>query len=73
MRTLLYNPKFIRTDKVEFRLASAGNKEQFDACLHKATYYLSGTFLSSAIMNFLLATWIVTSPAGTAEFNEQWE
>lgn len=71
VRTLLYNPKIIDTEKVEARLESLGNKQSFDARIHNATYYLSGTFLFSAIMNYLLATWIVTSPAGTPEFNEQ--
>jgi hypothetical protein len=32
---------------------------------------LSGTFFFSAAMNYLLATWIVTSPAGSAAFNEE--
>ena len=32
---------------------------------------LGGTFFFSATMNYLLATWIVTSPAGSPEFNEE--
>jgi cell division protein FtsX len=37
----------------------------------KATYFLAGTFLFSAIMNYVLAKWIVTSPSGTQAFNEE--
>ena len=36
-----------------------------------ATYLLGGTFFFSSTMNYILAKWIVTSPAGSAEFNEQ--
>jgi hypothetical protein len=36
-----------------------------------ATYLLGGTFFFSAVMNYILARWIVTSPAGSAAFNEQ--
>ena len=71
VRTLLYNPRIIDTGKVENRLHELGNARHFEARLLNATYFLSGTFLISAIMNYVLATWIVTSPAGSAEFNEQ--
>lgn len=71
VRTLLYNPRIIDTGKVENRLHELGNARHFEARLLNATYFLSGTFLFSAIMNYVLATWIVTSPAGSAEFNEQ--
>jgi hypothetical protein len=32
---------------------------------------ISGSFFFSAVMNYLLATWIVTSPSGTTAFNEE--
>jgi hypothetical protein len=43
----------------------------FDARLRNATWMLGGSFFFSAIMNYFLATWIVTSPAGSAAFNEE--
>ena len=36
-----------------------------------ANRLLGATFFFSAIMNYLLATWIVTSPAGSTAFNEE--
>ncbi len=71
VRTLLYNPKVLDTEKIELRLRERGNNEQFDARLHNATYFLSSTFLFSAVMNYVLAKWIVTSPTGSAAFNEE--
>ena len=32
---------------------------------------LAGSFFFSAVMNYILATWIVTSPSGTTAFNEE--
>lgn len=71
VRTLLYNPRLLDTGKVESRLVETGNSQQFEARLQNATYFLSGTFLFSAIMNYVLAKWIVTSPAGSEAFNEE--
>ena len=43
----------------------------FETRLQHATYWLSSTFLFSAIMNYALAKWIVTSPPGSPAFNEE--
>ena len=43
----------------------------FDKRLMKATYFIAGSFDFSATMNYVLAKWIVTSPAGTEAFNEE--
>ncbi|MFP3874733.1 MAG: VC0807 family protein [Thiohalophilus sp.] len=71
IRTLLYNPRVLNIEKIEAELHERGNRHSFDRRLQNATYLLSSTFLFSATMNYLLATWIVTSPAGTSAFNEE--
>lgn len=71
IRTLLYNPRVLNIDKIQMKLDQLGNQQIFDSRLQNATYLLSSTFLFSAVMNYLLATWIVTSPAGTSAFNEE--
>lgn len=43
----------------------------FERRLLNATYLLSSTFLFSSVMNYVLAKWIVTSPGGSAAFNEE--
>ena len=71
IRTLLYNPAIIDTEKVQQKLDEYGNSDKFESRLQNATYWLSATFLFSAVMNYTLAKWIVTSPAGSAAFNEE--
>jgi hypothetical protein len=36
-----------------------------------SNYLFASTFGFSSVMNYILATYIVTSPAGTAAFNEE--
>ena len=71
IRTLLYNPSIIDIEKVQQKLDEYGTKAIFEKRLKNATYWLSGTFLFSAVMNYVLATIIVKSPAGSAAFNEE--
>lgn len=71
IRTLVYNPKLINVEVIRQRLDESGNSEVFDTRLLRSTYFLAGTFLFSSIMNYVLAKAIVTSPAGSAMFNEE--
>jgi hypothetical protein len=71
IKTLLYNPRILNVDKIGQKLDKLGHTEIFEARLLNATYLLGGTFFFSAVMNYILARWIVTSPAGSAAFNEQ--
>lgn len=71
IKVLLYNPVVMDTEKVNRILRERGHEETFLSSLTKATYLLGGTFFFSAVMNYLLATWIVTSPTGSAAFNEE--
>lgn len=71
VRVLLYTPLLIDTDRVDAALAGRGNLSAFDAHLRTATWMLAGSFAFSAVMNYVLASWIVTSPAGSVAFNEE--
>jgi hypothetical protein len=71
IKTLLYNPGILNVDRIGQELEKHGHTGMFEARLLKATYLLGGTFFFSAVMNYILARWIVTSPAGSAAFNEQ--
>jgi hypothetical protein len=71
IRTLLFNPSVVDVVRVQAGLAERGAEAEFDARLRRATWMLGGTFFFSAGMNYLLATSLVTSPAGTAAFNEE--
>jgi hypothetical protein len=56
LRKMLYNPTILDTEKISRILDKRGYQEIFDARLLGATYALSGT---------------VTSPTGSAAFNEE--
>jgi len=71
IRTLLLNPALVDVARIQQQLSARGTRQAFEARLHAATWMLSGTFLFSAAMNYFLATWIVTSPAGSPAFNEE--
>lgn len=71
IKTLLFNPKVLDTEKINQKLEEHNSTAEFESHLLKATYFLGGTFFFSAVMNYVLAKWLVTSPAGSAEFNEQ--
>lgn len=71
VRTFIYNDKILQIDKVDEALESSNNKAEFDKTLTTATYILSSSFFLSAILNYALAKYIVVSPSGTAEFNDE--
>ncbi len=71
IKTLIYNPAIMNVNKIKQRLEERNNLIGFEKRLLRTTYLLSGTFFFSATMNYFLASWIVTSPTGTTEFNEE--
>ena len=71
VKKLLFNPKLMNVDRIESALASNNNKPEFEKKLDRANLFFAGTFLFSAIMNYVLAKVIVTSESGTAAFNEE--
>jgi intracellular septation protein A len=71
IRTLLYNPKVMNVERIHQALEDRGHTALFETRLMNANYLLSGTFFFSSVMNYILAKWIVTSPSGSAAFNEE--
>ena len=71
IRTLVYNPKFVNVDRIRQKLDESENGKTFETRLQNATYLLASTFLFSSVMNYILAKSVVTSPAGSAAFNEE--
>lgn len=59
------------TDKIEAKLTSVKAKKDYQKILARVTYLMSASFLLSAVLNYLLATILVHSPAGTEEFNRE--
>ncbi len=71
IRTLLFNPSLVNVALVQQNLESRGTVQAFESRLHSANWQLAGTFFFSSGMNYILATWIVTSPTGSPEFNAE--
>ncbi|UTW09427.1 VC0807 family protein [Pseudomonas benzenivorans] len=71
IRTMLLNKAVLDVDKIHQRLEQGGHTAAFEARLLRATYWLSGTFFFSSVMNYVLAKWIVISPAGSEAFNAE--
>jgi len=68
---ILLNPILFNLDLIYQTLSNKNKTDLFKAKIQRANHLLSITFVFSATMNYLLAKWIVVSPAGTTKFNEQ--
>ena len=71
IRALLFNAAIMDVDTIKQKLEENHSTAAFEKTLMKATYFIAGSFAFSATMNYILAKWIVTSPAGTEAFNEE--
>lgn len=68
---LLLNPGIFNLPLIYDTLAEKGKSQEFRSKINRANHLLAMTSVFSATANYLLAKMIVTSPAGTVEFNEQ--
>jgi hypothetical protein len=71
IKLLLYNPNVLDVEKIQQGLERTGGSALFESRILIATYLLSATFFFSSLMNYILASLIVTSPTGSAAFNEE--
>ncbi|MFS2262830.1 VC0807 family protein [Vibrio vulnificus] len=71
MQKMVLNDTVLNLDLITKRLKERGKTDAFERCLMSSNYLFASTFAFSSVMNYFLATWIVTSPAGTVEFNEE--
>ncbi|ASJ70473.1 VC0807 family protein [Granulosicoccus antarcticus] len=71
IRKLLFNPTIMNVEKIDGELDKMNTRAQFETRLDHANTLLAGTFLFSAVMNYFLAKFIVTSESGSSAFNEE--
>jgi hypothetical protein len=71
IRMMVFNAALFDVDRVHLALAERGNTSLFERQLRAGTVVLAGTFFFSAVANYGLARWVVTSAAGTAAFNQE--
>jgi intracellular septation protein A len=71
IRIMVFNEALFNVTKVHGALELRGTTTAFEQRLRMGTVLLAGTFFFSAVANYVLARWVVTSPAGTSAFNEE--
>ncbi len=71
IRMLVFNPSLFDVERVQKALDERNNRVPFEMRLRQGTMLLALTFFFSAVANYILARWVVNSPAGTEAFNQE--
>jgi hypothetical protein len=71
IRILVFNPDLFDVERVQRALEEKRNTVPFELRLRTGTLLLALTFFFSSVANYLLARWVVRSPAGTEAFNQE--
>jgi hypothetical protein len=71
IRLMVFNAAIFDVDKVHKALDEKNNTVPFEQKLRTGTVLLACTFFFSSTANYVLARWIVHSPAGSEAFNEE--
>ncbi len=71
LNKLLFNEAIVNKSRVDQLLEEKNQTSMFNRALKKANSWLAVSFFFSAVLNFMLAKMIVTSPAGTEAFNKE--
>lgn len=71
VHTFLYSDQIVDVARVDAALAAKGTRPAFERLLVTSSYLLAFSFLVSAVLNFALARYLLKSPPGTPEFNDQ--
>jgi hypothetical protein len=71
IRTLLFSKELFDVDLIEQSLDEKGTRSEFEQVITSCTWWVIGSFLLSAVLNYALAVWLVKSPSGTEEFNAE--
>lgn len=70
-RVFLYNETLFDTDKINAALTERQSHQAFDKLLRNGTWLIALSFLVSALLNCVVAVWIIQSPPGSDAFNEE--
>jgi len=79
VRQFVYNEQVIDVARIDAELdaqkanadSPAAPRAQLERLLRRAGHWLVASFLLSAVLNFLLARWLLKSPGGSPEFNTE--
>ena len=70
VKELIYNPVLFNIKKINENFPENSNND-FDKIFYHSTYLISASFLLSSIIQFFLASYIVTVDPGHSDFNNQ--
>jgi hypothetical protein len=71
IRLLVFNNTLFDVPRVDQALQARGTTDAFERNLRRGTLLLACAFFFSAVGHYLLARYLVHSPAGTQAFNEE--
>lgn len=71
IHALLLHPTVFDVARLQTALDARGTAAAFAGRMRQATLLLALTFGVSALLNYVLARWLVTSPAGSEAFNQE--
>ncbi|MFN2376671.1 MAG: VC0807 family protein [Candidatus Binatia bacterium] len=71
VREFILNESVIDVARLDEGLEARGTRARFDELLRRATWWMSGSFAMSAVLNFVLARVLLKSPSGTPEFTAE--
>jgi len=71
VRQFLFNEQVMDVAKIESELDKVDKRPDFERLLSSSTYLLVLSFVVSAVLNFVLARWLLTSASGSSEFNAE--
>ena len=70
VKELIYNPALFNIKKINDSFPENGN-DDFNKIFYHSTYLISASFLLSSIIQFFLASYILTVDPGHSDFNNQ--
>jgi heme/copper-type cytochrome/quinol oxidase subunit 2 len=71
VKTLLLNPEMVDLERIEDCISDQARESQFKKLIQTSTWLVAISFGVSAILNYVLARIVVTSPSNTPEFNDE--
>jgi hypothetical protein len=71
VRPMIMNHEVMDVERVRAVLRERGNEARVEPLMRLATYWIVASFALSTVLNFVLASWIVTAESGTDAFNDQ--
>jgi len=71
IRPFVMNDALMDVPKIENALVQRNSADGFNKSLVNATWIITASFVFSAVMNYILAKWIVVSESGTDAFNSE--